>query len=119
MSDTPRTDALIERHKAEAADADRECLRELSVAQIKELIAHTRQLERDAERLDALEKMRATVYASFDPESARLMHWVVVDEFQAKTHAARKGCVAKSLRAAIDAALAAASGTPQDNAVSK
>jgi hypothetical protein len=57
---------------------------------------------KDAERIDALELMRATVYASVD--EGRLMHWVVVDE----TKRARRGNVAKSLRDAIDATLPAA-----------
>lgn len=44
---TPRTDALLERHRAEVADADKACLHELAVEQVRELISHTRQLERE------------------------------------------------------------------------
>ena len=52
----------------------------------------------DAARLNSLEKMRASVYASFD--NGRVMHWVVVDE----TKRERKGNVANTLRDAIEAA---------------
>jgi hypothetical protein len=113
MSDTPRTDALIERHKAEAADADRECLRELSVAQIKELIAHTRQLERGlAKTGKALRTLRQDGCENYTSGigSCFRNHRTPDAEFGADRCCT--SCVA-------DAALAAASGTPQDKAVSK
>ena len=54
---TPLTDALLSRHQAEVADADKECLHELAVAQVRELIAHTRNLERDRARGARLARM--------------------------------------------------------------
>jgi hypothetical protein len=59
---TPMTDALIARHAAESADADRECQHELAVSQVKELVAHTRRLETDRDELrDVLNVLMAYI----------------------------------------------------------
>jgi hypothetical protein len=113
MSDTPRTDALIERHKAEAADADRGCLHELSVAQIKELIAHTRQIERGLAKMEkALRTLRQDGCENYTSGigSCFRNHRTPDAEFGADRCCA--SCVA-------DAALASASGTPQENEEAK
>ncbi len=70
--------ALVERAQAAEARAERN--------------------ERDAGRLDWLEKMMATVYSSHKVGGN---HWVVVNE----KASFRKGVLGKTLRAAIDAAI--------------
>lgn len=54
---------------------------------------------KDIERLDWLDKARATVYSS---NGGR--HWVVVDE--RCRHEDRRGCIGNTLRDAIDSAMA-------------
>lgn len=56
---------------------------------------------RDVARLDWLLLTPASVYASVDPEGNRLMHFVAVPESNQNT---RRGFVAPTIRAAIDAA---------------
>lgn len=60
---------------------------------------------RDAERMDFIINKRATVYASFGKHEVQ--HWVFVDE----TARSRTGVVKKTLREAIDDALASRSTT--------
>jgi len=83
-------EALIRRLEARWADGD---------AKLEQEAADMlRLLSKDAERLDFVERKRATIYSS---EGAR--YWVFVDE----TVPARQGQLGDSLRACIDAALAA------------
>jgi phosphate uptake regulator len=52
-TDTPRLNALLDRHEAETKDMDdREWLRH-SVTQVREILAHARDLERENTRLVA------------------------------------------------------------------
>lgn len=103
LSRIDETVALLRDHENEGVtSSDRYHIREEAAALLTELRAEVERLRGDGERLDWLEKHRATVYAQGDPESGlgRLLHWVIVDETQRSRH----GKLGPNLRAAIDAA---------------
>jgi hypothetical protein len=68
--------------------------------------ARAEKAEADTARLDWLERNPGSIYASVDCETGKLEHFVGVSE---KDQARRRGCVEKTVRDAIDAAI---KGTP-------